>query len=238
MILDSHMEAANAMSPEAKLAFIDAIVAYTAGGAEPESLPPQAAPAWIIARKDIDNIREESKRKAEAGRRGGTAKARKSKQNRSRDVADSSSAIAVLDSATEKNVAEPSRALAEPWQNPSRTWLNEKENEKEKEKCEDHTARALPEAVYFDPPSAEDVGAYAKANCLPPFDARSFVDYYEAQGWVMGNGQPMMDWKAAARKWGSGQWRFRADEQRRKEAQDADYDRFECVWEDQQQDQG
>jgi hypothetical protein len=54
----------------------------------------------------------------------------------------------------------------------------------------------------FSPPSAEEVEAYCRAH-EPPLrvDAARFVDYFEAQGWRLSNGNRMRDWKAAARNW-------------------------------------
>ena len=51
----------------------------------------------------------------------------------------------------------------------------------------------------FVPPSVEEVQAY----CLERnngIDARSFVDYYAARGWMVGKTK-MKDWKAAVRTW-------------------------------------
>ncbi len=33
------------------------------------------------------------------------------------------------------------------------------------------------------------------------FDADYFIDKYEACGWVLGNGNPMKNWKAVIRNW-------------------------------------
>lgn len=54
----------------------------------------------------------------------------------------------------------------------------------------------------FEPPTVEDVRAYAveKGWSGAQFDADRFVDFYESKGWRVGN-QPMKDWKACARGW-------------------------------------
>lgn len=54
----------------------------------------------------------------------------------------------------------------------------------------------------FSPPSTEEVEAYCRAH-EPPLrvDAARFVDYFEAQGWRLSNGNRMRDWRAAARNW-------------------------------------
>ena len=51
----------------------------------------------------------------------------------------------------------------------------------------------------FEPPSVDDVKAFAEENGLV-LNAGAFCDYYAARGWHMGN-VPMVDWKAAARAW-------------------------------------
>ena len=51
----------------------------------------------------------------------------------------------------------------------------------------------------FSPPSAAEVREYCleRENAV---DAESFVDFYAAKGWKVGNA-PMKDWKAAVRTW-------------------------------------
>lgn len=49
-------------------------------------------------------------------------------------------------------------------------------------------------------PTADEAAAYFAANCLRG-DAQEFLDHYEAQGWVRGNGMPVSDWRAQARIW-------------------------------------
>lgn len=52
----------------------------------------------------------------------------------------------------------------------------------------------------FVPPAEDEVRAY----CLERnngIDPQSFIDYYEAQGWLLKNGRKMVDWKAAVRNW-------------------------------------
>ena len=43
----------------------------------------------------------------------------------------------------------------------------------------------------------------ATSMTKPPLrvDAARFVDYFEAQGWRLSNGNRMRDWRAAARNW-------------------------------------
>ena len=48
-------------------------------------------------------------------------------------------------------------------------------------------------------PTVEQVRQYAERENLP-LDPTQFVDYYAANGWLLGK-RPMRDWKAAARNW-------------------------------------
>lgn len=51
----------------------------------------------------------------------------------------------------------------------------------------------------FSPPSAAEVREYCRER-ENAVDAESFVDFYAAKGWKVGN-SPMKDWKAAVRTW-------------------------------------
>ena len=51
----------------------------------------------------------------------------------------------------------------------------------------------------FSPPSVEDVKAYCQER-ENKVDAETFVDFYTAKGWKVGN-NPMKDWKACVRTW-------------------------------------
>lgn len=51
----------------------------------------------------------------------------------------------------------------------------------------------------FSPPSAAEVREYCRER-ENVVDAESFVDFYAAKGWKVGNA-PMKDWKAAVRTW-------------------------------------
>lgn len=53
----------------------------------------------------------------------------------------------------------------------------------------------------FCPPTADEVSTYCAAEGIDVNAAR-FVDYYASKGWKVGN-QPMVDWKAAVRRWAS-----------------------------------
>lgn len=52
----------------------------------------------------------------------------------------------------------------------------------------------------FVPPTIEEVAAYCRERGNG-IDAEAFVSHYAAQGWVLGSGQKMKDWKMAVIKW-------------------------------------
>jgi hypothetical protein len=52
---------------------------------------------------------------------------------------------------------------------------------------------------FFVPPSAQQVRDFVLKESLR-FQPEDFLDYYSANGWMIGN-QPIRDWKAVARRW-------------------------------------
>lgn len=59
--------------------------------------------------------------------------------------------------------------------------------------------------VRDNPPSVDEVKAYAQERG-GLVDAQEFHDHYTANGWVQGDrGKPLVDWKAAVRKWEHGE---------------------------------
>lgn len=66
----------------------------------------------------------------------------------------------------------------------------------------------------FEPPSLEEAREYFGANCLSG-DPDAFWAYFESQGWVKGNGQPVSNWGALALDWSRRQKRIDADDRAR-----------------------
>lgn len=54
--------------------------------------------------------------------------------------------------------------------------------------------------VAQDPPAPEIVKAYVRGAGYG-FDPAEFHAFYSANGWVQGNGKPLIDWKAACQTW-------------------------------------
>lgn len=70
---------------------------------------------------------------------------------------------------------------------------------KQKQNLEKKDTNVSKEKPGFVPPSVDEVAAYCqeRGNGI---DARAFVDFYAARGWMMGK-TPMSDWKAGIRYW-------------------------------------
>ncbi len=156
----------------------DAIIDYALSGIEPdlEALPDSVAMAFELIRPTLDA----SKRKADSGRAGGTAKQSESKREANRKQTDSKE---------EANGKQTAR---------------EKEGEKEKEKENECYIPPTPQGEdkprkRFTPPSVEEVAAYCRER-KNGVDPQRFVDFYASKGWKVGN-QPMKDWRAAVRTW-------------------------------------
>lgn len=79
----------------------------------------------------------------------------------------------------------------------------DKEEEEEEDKEEVEEVPTVPKKrearKRFSPPSAAEVREYCRER-ENAVDAESFVDFYAAKGWKVGNA-PMKDWKAAVRTW-------------------------------------
>lgn len=76
---------------------------------------------------------------------------------------------------------------------------NAKEKEKEKENIKERTTNVVPKKI-FSKPSVSEVEQYCRERGNG-INAETFVDYYEARGWLFNGKQQMKDWKAAVRTW-------------------------------------
>lgn len=77
-----------------------------------------------------------------------------------------------------------------------------KNKEKEEDILKENPLKGVKEKrTRFSAPSVEEVSAYCteRGNKI---NAQTFVDYYQARGWRVGNSNsPMKDWKACVRTW-------------------------------------
>lgn len=159
----------------------DAIVLFALYGEEPDvdSLPESVAIAYELVRPTL----EASRKKSEAGRRGG--------------------------SSTDGSKAEAKQKQAASKPQSNRKQEKEQDIEQDKEQMlstpppnvggvESAPARKQT-AQRFVPPTVREVEAYCLEAGLR-IDAQRFVDFYASKGWRVGSAS-MKDWKAAARNW-------------------------------------
>ena len=105
-------------------------------------------------------------------------------------------------------------------QNPS-----EQEQERDREKPftsvsgKERAKRPSP----FVPPTVEDVARVARERNLTLVEPEEFWAHYDAQGWVLGNGNPMVSWESKLISWNS-ERRLRQQAQGGEGAYDAAYD--------------
>ena len=93
-------------------------------------------------------------------------------------------------------------------------------NKGTKEQCNNDRERDRERsAKRFIPPTAEEVTGYCESVLLYiGFDSQHFVDYYTANGWMVGKNNKMRDWKATVRNW------IRRDEKEKLKKKQQEYD--------------
>lgn len=180
------------LPPEDQGRLLMAIFDYVETGAEPSLEPiPMMAFSFIRAQldRDLKKYEETCKRRAEAGRAGGYAKA-----------ANASKAKQTL-----ANASKPSKAK----QNLANLADNENGNGNGNGNVNGNVINLyrgnsdeLPgekKQTRFTPPTVEEVRAYCRerGNSVNP---ETFVDFYMGKGWMVGKNK-MKDWKAAVRTW-------------------------------------
>ena len=72
--------------------------------------------------------------------------------------------------------------------------------------------------VYLDPPTVEEVAAYAESLGYAAFEAERFVAYYAANGWKTSR-HDMVSWQAAVCNWQKNECRFAHEREQREQQQ-------------------
>ena len=72
--------------------------------------------------------------------------------------------------------------------------------------------------VYLDPPTVEEVAAYAQSLGYAAFEADRFVAYYAANGWKTSR-HDMVSWQAAVCNWQKNECRFAQEREQREQQQ-------------------
>lgn len=171
-LFDSHIEGAQRLPQRDKEKFYTALIEYVHFGREPDL---SGCPAADAAFTMILPVLETSRKKAEAGRKGGLANGKAS----SEAEASSEASPEADGKQSDKQNGETEKAKG-----------NSKGNS---------SSKGNENSVRFAPPTPEQVGEYAAEKGLT-LDPHRFCDYYASKGWKVGS-SPMKDWKAAARNW-------------------------------------
>lgn len=206
VIMPSFYEALCGLPDEDRVQIYDAIVRYGLYGELPQ-LPPHIKGYFILMQPNIDASQKRYNASVSAGKKGGRPKKSAVEQE-------------------EEITCEKPRSKPEdkPMQNQNHNQDNyididydtdkNTDNKKDKyiEKEEDNEwdintalnspapeAKDIMRLDRFVPPTFSDVYLYCRerGNTV---DAQSFVDYYSANGWRVGQA-PMADWRAAVRRW-------------------------------------
>lgn len=209
-VMESHVDAGQDLPPKERQAYYTALVEYLAYGREP-SLSGAAKAVFTAIRPTLDN----SRARAEAGRAGGRqgrgkqeAKRKQSQSNR-----EAKPDFAYDESGKQTRGKQEAKANA-----------NGKQSHPVKEVCSQQVRGSYQESPSlsfspygegvqgegFEPPTVEEARTYFAASALKG-DPAEFVDHFDAQGWIRGNGRPVEDWRALARMWSRNQVEFDAE---------------------------
>lgn len=186
-ILDSLVEGALCLGNRRESnELLGMMVRYLVTGEVPEP----RTDAQRMAITMIMPVLENSRARAEAGRKGGQSKGKPESKPESKRASKAESKRA-------------SKTESKPESKPGSKRASEEEEEGEEElgvwinpsDCENEGGGG----AEFVPPTLEEVESYFAANCLRG-SARKFFDYYEANGWTR-QGFPIVKWEPVARSW-------------------------------------
>lgn len=225
---DSIIDGAQELPEQERGQLYTAVLEYLYYGREPSfKMRPTPRGMFVMLRPVLDNQRA----KQAAGSKGGKARAKrqaKPKQEPSKTQADGKQSPSTPAS---KAQAEPKQepstgqtdAQAKLWQSPSE---QEQEQEREKPPTDVGGKKSAPKRKQgrpFVPPSVEEVARAARERSLTLVDPEAFWAHYDAQGWVNGNGIPLVSWESKLISWNSAE-RLRRQAQGAEGAYDATYD--------------
>ena len=193
-----------ALSLEDKGRIFDAILSYSETGETPHFDSTAAEMAFSFIRLRLDENAQKwsdvRQKRREAGRRGALVTNSKNQQSQTK------AANADFAETVPANVGKKRQSPANPAVNVNvNANVNGNVNVSSNEDI-DRGAEKPPAPPSssgrkrFVPPTLEEVAAYCneRHNSVNP---SAFVDFYSANGWVQGRGNPIRDWKAAVRTW-------------------------------------
>lgn len=190
-IKEEYMELLDTLDDSDRWSFYDALLAYVRSG-EIAELSGVAKVLFSMVKADIDKQESISRKRAEAGRKGGektkvlSKQKANDKQTESKQKANDKQNKAK--SPLDGSPLSPTPSIPSPY-NPSY----------KEEYILLHNATESREKNHNQRPTLDEVKAYCRER-NNRVDAERFFDYYTANGWKVGK-NPMKDWKAAVRTW-------------------------------------
>lgn len=182
-ILDSLVEGALCLGNRRESnELLGMMVRYLVTGEVPEP----RTDAQRMAITMIMPVLENSRARAEAGRKGGLS--RGSAASGAASKTESKRASKAESKRTSKTESKRASEEEEEGEGELGVWINPSD-------CENEGGGG----AEFVPPTLEEVESYFTANCLRG-SARKFFDYYEANGWTR-QGFPIVKWEPVARSW-------------------------------------
>ena len=186
-ILDSLVEGALSLGNRRESnELLGMMVRYLVTGEVPEP----RTDAQRMAITLIMPVLENSRARAEAGRKGGLSRGSAASEAASKTESKRASKAESKRASKTESKPESKRASEEEEEGEEElgVWINPSD-------CENEGGGG----AEFVPPTLEEVESYFAANCLRG-SARKFFDYYEANGWTR-QGFPIAKWEPVARSW-------------------------------------
>nr|DAH78523.1 MAG TPA: hypothetical protein [Caudoviricetes sp.] len=184
-ILDSLVEGALCLGNRRESnELLGMMVRYLVTGEAPEP----RTDAQRMAITLIMPVLENSRARAEAGRKGGLSRGGAASEAESKTESKCASKTVSKAESKRTSKAVSKRASEEEEEEELGVWINPSD-------CENEGGVG----AEFVPPTLGDVESYFAANCLRG-SARKFYDYYEANGWTR-QGFPIAKWEPVARSW-------------------------------------
>lgn len=165
------------MGAESFMAVMLAMCDYSEFGAEPAALNDMERMAFDMMRETLDRDDERYRKRVEAGRKGGLAKA-------------SNASIAKHDLA---NPSKSSIAKQDLANLPTQPNVNPTSTQHQPNPTSGNSSNSYAREEEF-PPTVEMVEEYVREKGLN-VDAQEFIDRCEANGWLDGKGRPVINWR-------------------------------------------
>lgn len=186
-ILDSLVEGALCLGNRRESnELLGMMVRYLVTGEAPEP----RTDAQRMAITMIMPVLENSRARAEAGRKGGLSRGSAASEaaSKAESKTESKRASKAESKRTSKTESKQASEEEEEGEEELGVWINPSD-------CENRGGGG----AEFVPPTLEEVESYFAANCLRG-SARKFYDYYESNGWTR-QGFPIAKWEPVARSW-------------------------------------